>query len=292
MPKFRVRAVNRSGSRIVTTLSAKDAAAVKLSLSDRGWTLLSVKKVFETGIRERHLNRCSNKSGVFLFRQLAELLNVGVPMNVALEEVLRLSPGGPLSQAWGQVLRSVSQGESLVEALASCKGLLAARHLAALNAGHTQKDISNALMGISEELEWRSEVIQRWRQACAYPVFAIGLLALVCGFLLTTVVPSLKPMLEPVASSLPWVTQQIIQLSDQANSLSHLLLMILKLSFLVFSIVAILLCLYKSSKRLQHFLVPTLFGNVSPSGLKTKGCLKKLCVQTLKFRVCTHHSFV
>lgn len=254
MPRFRVRAVNRSGCRVVTISSAKDVGAVRASLTERGWTVLSIKPVFAGRWRERQLHRRSNSSGVFLFRQLAELLSVGVPISTALEETQRLAPAGLLSQSWGRVVRAVNQGESLVDALASCKGLLAVRHLAALNAGQSQKDMSTALMGISEELEWRANVIQRWRQACTYPLFAVILLLVVCGFLLTSVVPSLQPMLQPMASELPWVTQQIISFSTVANSGQRLLFVVLQYALIVFVVFALTYVVFKSSKQLQRGL--------------------------------------
>jgi len=254
MPRFRVRAVNRSGFRVVTISSARDADAVRASLVDRGWTVLSIKPVFGGRWQERQLRRRSNDSGVFLFRQLAELLYVGVPISTALAETHRLAPSGLLSQAWARVMGAVNQGESLVDALTSCKGLMEARHLAALNAGQSQNEISKALMSISEELEWRADVIQRWRQACTYPLFAVSLLLVVCGFLLTSVVPSLQPLLQPMASELPWVTQQFIRFSNSANNGQRLFFGILQNGLIVFFVFAFTYVAIKSSNKLQSNL--------------------------------------
>ena len=255
MPKFRVKAVNRSGARVVTISAAQDAASVRTTLAKRGWTVLSVKVVLGEHWRERRLQRYSSHSGVFLIHQLAELLSVGVPVSAALKETQRLAPSNVLTQAWGRVLQAVNQGESLVDAIASCRGLLATRHIAALNAGQSQKDISRALLGISNELAWRADVFQRWRQACTYPLFAIFLLLFVCGFLFVHVVPSLKPMLEPMSSELPWVTQQIINISVEPDSRQRLIVGLLQIGLITAGMVMFIFIIYKSSMRIQRCFI-------------------------------------
>ena len=253
MPRFRVKAVDRSGYRVQNISFASDANAVIESLTDRGWTVLSVKPELGERWRVRKLRRESNVKGVVLFQQLAELLSVGVPLETALEETQRLAPVGVLSLAWRRVQACVNQGDSLVDALASNNGLLAARHLAALKAGQSQQNFSIALMGIAEELEWRADIRKRLRRASTYPLFAITLLILVCGFLLVSVVPALRPMLQPLESELPWITRQLVRLSATESARSVPLLGLLQVGLLGSFGLGSILVVFKTSHRLQRF---------------------------------------
>jgi len=220
MPRFRVRAVDRSGTRVSIVSVARDASTVRTVLGEREWTILSVAPVRGDLWRQTRLRWQSRRYGIVLLRQLGELLRVGVPMDEALLELQRLAPRGPLSDAWQQVHRAVERGDLFVDALSVSSGLLAERHLAALSVGQSRQDLAKALIEVSDELAWRADVLQRWQRASSYPLIALLLLLCVSGFLLTSVVPSLEPLLQPVITDLPWVTQRVVLLSNSTEQKS------------------------------------------------------------------------
>lgn len=213
MPRYRVRAVDRSGSLIVTVSEAAGSEQLRVSLIERGWTIVSIKSIPGQRLHQWRLQRAANSVGVLLVRQLGELLHVGVPVVVALQEVRQLAPAGPLSNAWGRVSRAVEQGESLVDAIESMPGLFLDRHLAVLSVGLSQPKLATALLDVAAELSWRGQLVQRLRLAASYPIFAAIVLFLVSVFFFLQVVPALMPILVPVKSELPWVTQKIVAFS-------------------------------------------------------------------------------
>jgi len=217
MPRYRIRAIDRSGKRTVSTIHAETENEAHLSLCERGWTVLSIKLLRANRRHQHRLQKASNASGGILFRQLGELLIVGVPLNTAVDEIRRLAPIGVLANAWARLSRLMDEGVSLVDAMESYPGLLAPRHLAVLNAGQNRQALAQALIDVGKELAWRAEILQRWKQVCIYPLFSIALLVTVCVFLITQVVPSLQPLLQPIVHSLPWMTQRILTLSNAVD---------------------------------------------------------------------------
>jgi len=222
MPRYRIRAVDRSGKRIVSTIHAIDETTASQSLCERGWTVLAIKPTRTNRRQQRLLQKASNASGGILFRQLGYLLAAGVPINTAVEEIHQLAPKGVLANSWARLSETMNEGAPLIHAMENSSGLLAHRHIAMLKAGQSQNDLAQALTDVGDELAWRAEFLQRWRQVCTYPLFAIALLVVVCVFLITQVVPSLQPLLQPMADELPWMTQKILLIADKNAKQSYL----------------------------------------------------------------------
>ncbi len=266
MPKFHVRAVDRAGVRVDTVVESDAASSIPHTVTARGWTFLSVKPATTHRWRQFRLRRYSNGIGIVLVRQLGELLKAGVPLATAVEEVQGIAPNGLLSRAWQQVHREVAQGESFVNAVAHSPGLFATRHIAVLSLGQSQSNLANALLDISVELNWRSDVLRRWKQACTYPLFAIVLLALVCTFLILQVVPGLQPLLQASGEELPWMTQKILSFSasiHQSERQDPTTMSLAERSFITLSgLVLALLILVKSTScrnRIASYCLRTRF---------------------------------
>lgn len=251
MPRFRVRAVDRAGSLIVTVSEAVNADRLRSSLRDRGWTVLSIKSMPGERYRQWRLRRLANGTGVVLVRQLGELLQVGVPVTVALEEVRQLAPAGPLALAWGRVCRAVDQGDSLVDAFTANRGLFLDRHLALMSVGLSQPRLAVALLDIGAELSWRADLVQRLRLAASYPIFTAVTLLAVSAFFLLQVVPALKPILDPVKDELPWVTRKILALSTPAMQTNASWLQLQGLITTLIVLIVLIVCCLVVSKFLH-----------------------------------------
>jgi len=241
MPRYRVRAVDRSGTLVSCVSAAIDKDAVGAALQDRGWTVLSVTPVSGERWKRFRLQRAMASSGSIIFSQWANLIRVGVPLDEALQDVESLALGKPLSDALGRVRRAVQQGDDLVDAMTAEAGLLSDRHLAGLKSGQRRDALADALTDISVDLAWRAEVLGRLRQAASYPVFAGILLTAVSAFLILQVVPSLEPMLRPMMDEMPWVTKQLIYLSVDHRSVTqpNRLITFGVLGFLLFLVVLV-----------------------------------------------------
>jgi len=227
MPNFQIRAVNTAGKRVVTVIDAANSRTVHDAIRERGWTVLSVSPVFGARWQQYRLKRLMHPAGIVLIQQLGELLRVGVPLSIALLELKKVAPAGPLCKAWSQVQHAVAGGESLTNALSSCHGILPPRYIAALSAAQSGGQLATSLLDISEELTWYSNTLQRWRQAASYPVFTLLVLLGVSGFLLLYVLPDLQPLLQPVRADLPWVTQHALLLSNAIHSDDELIFWLL-----------------------------------------------------------------
>lgn len=136
--------------------------------------------------------------------QLRHLLEAGVPIDAALDALVRLEPGGRRRALWRAVGERVEAGSSLSEALAALPAGLDASALALLRAGEASGRLAAQLGELEAQLLWRQELRERARTATLYPLCALVALVAAVTFLLGAVLPSLAGFLAASGHAPPW----------------------------------------------------------------------------------------
>ncbi|BEV73345.1 type II secretion system F family protein [Paludibacterium sp. THUN1379] len=154
----------------------------------------------------------------WVLRQLATLLQAGVPLSQALEILVQ----GPLSANMHQALQGVSyalsEGEALHRALQRFPRLFPARVCVAIMAAEAGGQLARTLMQLALEQEGRNRLAARVRQALFYPVLVmltgLGVMLGVC----LTVVPVFREHYLAAGRDLPLVTRGLLALTDALTS--------------------------------------------------------------------------
>lgn len=145
-------------------------------------------------------------------QQLATLLKAGIALHPALE-LLSLQQPTAQQSYWQPVITGIEQGQSLSSVLAQQTGfrpsdiqLIAVAELS----GQLDVQLERLAHGQARRLQLQQQV----RSAMRYPLFVlIGALA-VTVFLLWRVVPGFAELYRSFGAELPWLTQQIMALSQ------------------------------------------------------------------------------
>lgn len=147
-------------------------------------------------------------------RQLAAMLDAGIPVVSALDVLGGQTSNRVLVEAIGDVKRALRSGDSLSDALSRHSGIFDPIFCAMVGAGEASGSLSDVLSRLSFALERRVAIRSKIRSALGYPVAVLSLTGLIVVAMLLFVVPVFVSMYEELDGQLPLATQVMIAFSD------------------------------------------------------------------------------
>ncbi|HEY5869260.1 MAG TPA: type II secretion system F family protein [Candidatus Tectomicrobia bacterium] len=144
------------------------------------------------------------------WRQLALLIEVGMPLLKALYQVAERTSHRPLRRVIQRVAAGIEAGNSLSEALAQHPHAFSTLTVQVLQVAERGGVLDDSLRLVAEELERRVEIRGKVRRALAYPttVLAVGLTVVL--FVLAYVIPEFTVIFQDQAVELPLLTRVVI----------------------------------------------------------------------------------
>ena len=148
------------------------------------------------------------------FFQLARLLEAGISLGVALEEIASASGSRAAQRLWASIACSVCAGKDLSESISIHIVRPDATVMALLKAGEARGKLSEACENVKDHLQWQNRLRQRLITLLIYPLFALLVTVAVTGFMFLSVVPSIKRFLLSTGGELAWHTYALMGTSD------------------------------------------------------------------------------
>jgi len=212
---FHYKAINRAGCRVAGYLNGRDVDDVASTLRHLNLQPLTIKSrdlhytaltwagqdVLNISVLKRLFKEKDKyRIAIDLCRALAELLQSGLPLDAALQQ-LQLSGSSAVAVLANDLLISIRQGSKLSDAVnrqaclpdANCRVLAVAE-----KAGRLEDGLTN----IAIALEYKRNFNQRLRRSCSYPVFLFLSLGLLIVYLLVALVPELLKFTQGLGSDL------------------------------------------------------------------------------------------
>jgi len=223
MARFRYRSVPPAGAAATGEIEAPDSAAAVAQLQSAGHYPLEVAAaVLASGNAVSPAAAAPSRSGRALpiaaaalaMRQLATLIEAGVPLDRALSLAADLMQGSPASDCLQRVRARVMAGEAVSSALAAEADAFGALATAMARAGEASGRLGQALGIAALWLERSRDLGQSLRSALAYPLVLLGVSAFAIVFLLAFVMPRFAAMFGDMADRLPWSTRVVLALTD------------------------------------------------------------------------------
>lgn len=219
MITFQYKAKNDQGGTTKGIVQAEtEGSAAKLLLA-QGLTPTDI-TISQKGNKlfSRLTDRISTKDKIIFTRQLATLLNAGLPLSQSLHTVAEQTESKHLSVIINEVISSVEGGISLSESLAKHPKVFNDVYIALVAAGETSGTLDQALERIADQQEKDADMISKVRGALVYPIIVTFVIGAVVIFLLTTVVPQIQLLYKDFNKELPFLTAILIGF---ANILIH-----------------------------------------------------------------------
>jgi type IV pilus assembly protein PilC len=147
-------------------------------------------------------------------RQMAALLNSGIPFRQSLL-VMRDQAGNPgLKEALRQITTRIQEGERISAAFAPHTTVFPEFYLRLLRVGEGTGGLQVTLEQLTNNLQRRKDVADRVRRALVYPAFNL-IAALGAGILLVTyTLPALTNVLKDFGGDLPASSRLLLSISD------------------------------------------------------------------------------
>lgn len=218
MPAFEYQACDTAGRKKNGVLEADTARQVRQQLRDMQLTPLSVAEIeqsrqqSQSGVFSR--SRISISQLAMLTRQIATLIGAGQPVEKALGAIAKQNQQRKLKHLVLNLRSQVLEGHSLSQALAQFPNIFDALFVATVQAGEQSGLLDQVLEQLADHVEARQQFQNETRTALIYPVILILVSILLVSGLLTYVVPQIVQVFEGFDQELPWITQQLIALSE------------------------------------------------------------------------------
>ena len=221
MAAFEYQALDADGKTLKGVLEADTARGARATLRERGLSPLEVEPLRErTGAAEPpwSRSRLSTAELALLSRELATLVEAGLPMDEALAALADQSQTPRIGKIVAALRSKVLEGEPLAQALAAFPGSFPELFRAGVAAGEASGQLGVALTRLADHSERRAELGRALLGALAYPLLLMVVAIAVVSGLLVYVVPQIVHVFEHVGQKLPLLTRMLLALSAFARS--------------------------------------------------------------------------
>jgi len=215
MRRYRYKAKDSEGKVVSGEVEASnEKIAVKL-IHDRGLVVIAISpvKIFSLGFLTKFKDRIGVADVSNLTRQLATMVNAGLPITEALL-ILRSQSKGSLQKVLAQILADVEEGSSLSSSLSKFPDVFSKTYVALIKSGETGGVLDEVLARLSENLEKQQEFQGKVKSAMIYPIIIIFGMIAVSLIMLVFVIPKLTQLYEQFDADLPVTTKFLILVSN------------------------------------------------------------------------------
>lgn len=227
---------------MIFTYMAKDTSGktktgfVEAATTDQAAEILRSRNLVPTEIKEKEvsslsllvkqLRGISDEEKTIFTRQLAIMVNAGLPLVRALE-ILTVQARNPrFREILSSALRDVQAGASLSSSLEKQAGVFSPVFLSLVRAGEASGALDKILLRLADNQEKRREFISNTRGALIYPAIVVVGMVAVFVMMMTFVIPKLTAMYKDLGADLPLPTKILMGISDLFTNFWWLLLLL------------------------------------------------------------------
>ncbi len=186
------------------------------------------------------------KDIVVFTRQLATMINAGLSLVRSLDILASQQKNKKFKNILIQVKESVESGSTFGDALAKHPDVFSRLFVSLIRAGETGGVLDVVLKRLADYLEKMESIKRKIKGALVYPAIVIAVAVIVLSIVLIFVVPVFAEMFKDMGTTLPSLTQLIVDVSGFMRR--NILYILASLAVLWFLIVL----LYKRSSRVRR----------------------------------------
>lgn len=230
MPKFKYVGFTGDGKKVENTIEAdtiRDAKKILRRQNIRA-TKVVPPSFFEADLGEfmveKGLARPFGRAELMRFtRQLAILINAGVPILESMEILHKQEQNMVLKRVVKNISMQIEEGRSLYDAMSQQTGF-DKLYCALVKAGESAGILDGILVKLAEFLEKAEKLKKQVKSALTYPVIVVFVGIIVIFGLMTFVVPQFVDILKDSGQQIPWITQVVIDISNFFQNYTLLLI--------------------------------------------------------------------
>jgi type IV pilus assembly protein PilC len=229
---FEYEGTDRQGQFATGIVDAPGKPQVEEQLRSMGVTPQKIWKKGGGAIIIPGITKVPNKSMVVFTRQLATMIDAGLPLVKCLEILGSQEPNPLFQMTILQVKQSVESGSTFAGALAKHPHVFDNLFTNLISAGEMGGILDTILNRLSAYMEKAAKLKQKVKSAMKYPVTVLFVSGIITMFLLVKVIPQFAGMFESMGKDLPALTVTVVAFSDYAvNNLA-----LIVVGFILFSV--------------------------------------------------------
>ena len=214
MKRFAYKAVTAEGQEVTGEMEAPDRSIVVDQLHASGYLPVSTEELADTpahgALPLLGATRVRASDIQALTRELATMLNAGLPLAQALTNLGALSPKPVVRDLLDRIRTTVEGGQTLSEALAQSGGPFSKFYIHLVRAGEASGSLEHVLKRLAEHLHAAKQLREAVLSALLYPAILVFVAGASLLILLIYVVPQFEPLFADLGKALPISTQIVV----------------------------------------------------------------------------------
>lgn len=154
--------------------------------------------------------KVSLKDKSMLARQLATMINAGLPLTQAISILLKQTKNKKLFNILSEILQDIEAGYSFSTSLNKFPDVFNRIFVNAVRAGEATGKLEEVLLELADNLEKDQGLSAKIKGALFYPAFILIAMIGVAIFMMIKVIPTLTGIFEESGQQLPWTTRILI----------------------------------------------------------------------------------
>ena len=221
MPVFEYKALTTAGRAVQGLREAESPKSLRAALRRDGVFLTEVlgekeqqaQQKREVNVRRWVLGRVGAQDLAVATRQLAVLVNAGIPLVESLGALVEQVEHERLKRVLSDVRQRVNEGASLADALAAHPRVFTTLYANMIRAGESSGALDVVLYRLAEFTESQARLRAKVLGTMAYPAAMLLIGSFIMGVLFTVVIPKVLRIFEDTEAVLPWNTRALVAVS-------------------------------------------------------------------------------
>jgi len=216
MMRFNFKAKDKKGRLVAGLVEASDEKHAASLVREKELILLSLspqRKDNLSVIINKFKNRIKEDDVSTFTRQLATMVNAGLPITESLLILKNQARGAALKEMLSRILADVQEGQSLSSAIGKYPNVFSPTYIALLRAGEAGGVLDNVLARLSDNMEKQVEFKGKVKGALIYPVIVVIGMVLVAAIMMIFVIPKMLSLYSEFGAQLPGPTRILMAVS-------------------------------------------------------------------------------
>jgi type IV pilus assembly protein PilC len=149
-------------------------------------------------------------------RQLATLVNAGLPLVRGLKVLGRQEKNPMMQKAVGEMSDAIESGSNFAEALVQHPKIFDKLYVNMVKAGEVGGVLDKVLLSLAEFMEKVQKIKNKVKGAMIYPLVVLGMAVLILSFLMIVIIPKFEEIFSNImkGQQLPGLTRGVMAVSD------------------------------------------------------------------------------
>lgn len=203
---------NTTGRTIKAQVQADSEQAAAKLIRAQGYTPLDISL---QATKKRSFGKIKTKDKVLFSRQLATLINAGLPLVQSLRSVAEQTENKKLKLVANQLIADVEGGQAFSRALDQHPTVFNRVFVSLVAAAETSGTLDDGLERLADQQEKDAEIMAKVRGAMIYPGIVMLVMLCVVGFMIIKVLPQVSTIYDGLpGAQLPFVTRALLAVSN------------------------------------------------------------------------------